>query len=73
MSTTKTRINISVPDEVKEILRKLAKRDRVPSATKAARLLEIALELEEDYLWHTIAQTRDKKQARFIPHARAWK
>lgn len=55
------------------MLRKLAKRDHIPEATKAARLLETALELEEDYLWNMLAETRDHKQARFIPHARAWK
>ncbi len=73
MSTTKTRINISLPDEVKEALQELAKRDRMPEATKAERLIEIALELEEDLVWNQIAEKRDKKQARFLSHARAWK
>ena len=73
MPTTKARINISLPDEVKEALSKLAKRDRMPEATKAARLLEVALEVEEDLFWNQIAEKRDKKQARFITHASAWK
>ncbi len=73
MSTLKSRINISLPDEVKEMLYKLAKRDRIPEATKAARLLETALELEEDLAWNQIAEKRDKKQTRFISHVRAWK
>ena len=73
MPTTKTRINISLPDEVKEALSKLAKRDRIPEATKAARLLEVALEVEEDLFWNQIAEKRDKKQTRFITHASAWK
>ena len=73
MPTTKTRINISLPDEVKEALSKLAKRDRIPEATKAARLLEVALEVEEDLFWNKIAEKRDKKQTRFITHASAWK
>lgn len=73
MPTTKTRINISVPDGVKEALRKLAKRDRMPEATKAARLLEVALELEEDQIWNEIAEKRDSKGARFVPHAKVWK
>ena len=55
MSTTKARINISVPDEVKEALTQLAKRDQVPAATKAEHLLEIGLELEEDQVRDEIA------------------
>ncbi len=73
MTTTKTRINISLTDTVKEMLHKLARRDHVPEATKAARLLEIALELEEDRVWDEIAKKRDTKRTRFVSHAKAWK
>ena len=73
MSTTKTRINMSISDEVRDMLRKAAERDQVPEATKAARLLEMGLELEEDQIWNEIAEKRDTKRARFIPHAHAWK
>jgi len=73
MPTIKSRVNISLPDEVKEALEKLAKRDRIPEATKAARLLEIAIEMEEDLFWNEIAEERDKKQTKFISHAVAWK
>lgn len=73
MPTIKTRINMSVSDDIREMLRKVAKRDHVPEATKAARLLEIGLELEEDQVWDEIAGKRDKKGAHFIPHLRAWK
>ena len=73
MPTTKARINISLPNEVKEALSKLARRDCMPEATKAARLLEVALEVEEDLFWNQIAEKRDKKQTRFITHASAWK
>ncbi len=40
---------------------------------KVARLPETALELEEDQVWDTIAQKRDTKNARYIPHGKAWK
>ncbi len=72
MSTTKTRINISLPEGVKDALAKLARRDRVPAATKAARLLETALEIEEDQIWEAIAQKRDTKSARYLSHQKAW-
>ena len=58
---------------MKDALAKLARRDRVPQATKAARLLETALELEEDHVWDTIAQNRDTKNSSYLSHKKAWK
>jgi len=73
MPTTKTRINITLPREIKDALFKLAKRERIPEATKATKLIEIALELEEDQAWDKIALERDRKGSRFISHRNAWK
>ncbi len=73
MPAIKTRINISLSDHVRQGLVKLAHRDRLPEATKAAHLLEMALEMEEDQVWDKLAQSRDSKTARFISHAKAWK
>ena len=73
MPTTKARINMSISDDVRTILRKVAKRDHMPEATKAAQLLEIGLALEEDQVWDEITERRDKKRARFTPHLQAWK
>lgn len=72
MPTTKTRINISLPDEIREALTKLARRDNMPEATKAARLLEMALEIEEDVVWDEIASKRDRKNARLVSHKHVW-
>ncbi|MEK7067138.1 MAG: hypothetical protein AAB949_02060 [Patescibacteria group bacterium] len=73
MPITKTRLNISLPDDVRNALSRLARRDQVPQATKAARLLETALELEEDQVWDAIAKQRDIKNARYLSHDKAWK
>lgn len=73
MATTKTRINISLPDDTKEAIAKLASQAQVPPATFAVRLIETALELEEDQVWDTLAAERDTKKARFVPHAKTWK
>jgi len=73
LNTAKTRINISLSNILKDALVNLAHRDRVPPATKAARLLETALELEEDRVWDMVAQKRDSKAARYISHDKAWK
>jgi hypothetical protein len=72
MSTTKSRINISLPEEVKQALVQLAKRDQMPTATKAEHLLEIGLELNEDQAWDQIAAKRDSKNARFLTHTQAF-
>lgn len=72
MSTIKKRINISMESELEEMLSRIAKRDRVPQATKATELLRIALEIEEDQVWAEVAQKHDKKGARFVSHKKAW-
>jgi hypothetical protein len=73
MATTKKRINISVSKELDTLLGKLAKRDQVPQATKAEHLIRMALEIEEDQILDQIARKRDTGNARFVPHALAWR
>lgn len=73
MPTAKKRLNISLSDEVRSAVAKLARRDAMPQATKVARLLETALELEEDQAWEAIARRRDATQARYLPHDKAWR
>ena len=72
MPTTKKRVNISVSEFTENILSKLAKRDEVPQATKAAELIRIAIELEEDLVFDATASKRDTKGVKFIPHKKAW-
>lgn len=72
MSTTKSRINISLPDDARNALAKAARRDQMPEATKAARLLEAALEIEEDIYWEAIAAKRDKTDGKFVPFSAAF-
>jgi hypothetical protein len=68
MPTTKKRINISVPDDIEAILKLLAERDEVPQATKASELLRSAIEIDEDEVFNELAEKRDTKNAKFIPH-----
>jgi predicted nucleic acid-binding protein len=72
MSTTKKRINISLSNELEKTIEKLAKRDEVPEATKASDLLRLAVEIEEDAVWDSIAKSRDTKDAKFLSHKKAW-
>jgi hypothetical protein len=74
MPTTKTRINVSLSDELNTALKKLASRDQIPTATKAERLLEIALEIEEDEVWNRIASQRQhSKNTSYLTHNQVWK
>ena len=74
MATTKTRINISVSKSTRDVLRALAKRDELPVASKAANLIEQALELEEDRALEAIIQGRlkSRKKGRWYSHEEAW-
>lgn len=70
---TKKRINISVSKEVNAAVALLAKRDRVPPATKVSHLLSLALEMEEDQVLDALAARRDTPRAKFVSHALAWR
>ena len=72
MATTKKRINITLPPAEEKAISQLAKRDQVPEATKAAELLRLALQIEEDEVWDRIASERDTPDAKFISHEKAW-
>lgn len=54
------------------MLSRIAKRDNLPEATKAANLLEFALEIEEDFILDKIASDRDMPGAGFMAHKQVW-
>ena len=73
MATVKQRINISVSKSTAKALQYLAKRDQEPVATKAAGLLEQALELEEDRMLSAIADERLKNyKGPWLSHEKVW-
>ena len=73
MPTTKRRINITPDKATERALVKAAKRDGLSTASKAAELLRIALELEEDTALGMLAEQRMKeKPVKFISHKEAW-
>jgi len=73
MATTKQRINISVSKGVRDVLTRIAKRDQKPVASKAADLLELALEIEEDRALDAIATERLKTTKKMLSHKEVWK
>ena len=73
MATTKKRLNISLAADLDNALTGLARRDSVPLATKAAELLRIGLEVEEDVLFDRIATERYKTSEVRLLHDEVWK
>lgn len=72
MPTSKKRLNITLPEDTEEILTLIAKRDKVPMATKAVQLLKVAIEIDEDEVWEKIVAERDTPDAKFISHEEMW-
>ncbi len=72
MPTQKKRVNVTLSKPMYQAIGQLAKRDDVPYATKAAQLLEDALELEEDGVFGNLARQRELKGGRYIPHEKVW-
>ncbi len=73
MPTVKTRINLSVPDDINTALKMLAHRAHVPVATQTLDLLRRALEADEDNVLLEIAESRERRKGRMISHASAWR
>lgn len=57
---------------MEKILSELAKRDQMPQATKAAELIRIGIEIEEDQVFDAIASKRDTENVKFVSHKKAW-
>lgn len=73
MATKKRRLNLSLSVEVDEALTLIAKRDGVPQATVASKLLVEALDMLEDEVFGKIADDRDTEDAEYISHEEVWK
>ncbi len=73
MATTKRRLNITLAPDVEKMITRIAKRDRMPEATKVVQLVEQALEIEEDTIWEQIAEERFKSAKKWLTHDQVWK
>jgi len=72
MATTKRRLNITLSPEMDAIISFIAKRDKVPEATKVSELLNISLALEEDRAFSALADERLSKKVTWISHDDVW-
>lgn len=73
MPTIKKRTNVTLPNDIDSALSYLSKRDDVSKSTKVVQLIKIAIELEEDEVWNSLAEERDTKKAKFVSHKNVWK
>lgn len=72
MSTKKPRFNITLKKDTALYLKQLALRDEVPPATKISELVELAMEIEEDFRLSAIADKRLEKMTKTISHQEFW-
>jgi hypothetical protein len=73
MATINPRINITVPQEVADILERKAKQDRLPLSKVALSLLLEAMERDEDIYWLEHAKKRESDNKKWLSHDDAWK
>lgn len=72
ISSTNSRIHITLSKEDKAIITKLAKRDGMLPAHKASDLVKMAIELEEDRVLGDIAVSRLQRRTKGVPFKKAW-
>ncbi len=73
-TVAKKRINITLSDNDREFLFHIAKAEKKPTATKARELLEMAIEIHEDYTLSKWAEKREKDGGRLIKNSKElWK
>lgn len=72
MATTKRRLNITLAPDVEKLITQIAKRDRVPEATKISELLNISLMMEEDKAFSLLGENRLKERGEKLSHTEVW-
>jgi len=72
MVTTKKCITISLPHDVEKSLYLLSAKDGISPVTKAALLIQYAIEMNEDELFSSNVSQREKENTHFISHEDAW-
>ena len=72
MATTKRRLNITLAPDVEKLITEIAKRDRVPEATKISELLNISLMMEEDKAFSLLGENRLKEKGKKLTHGEVW-
>ncbi|HMO78478.1 MAG TPA: hypothetical protein PKD95_04780 [Candidatus Paceibacterota bacterium] len=72
MATTKKRLNITLSPESEILISLLAKKDKVPAATKVRELVEHSLSLVEDEFLSQLGANRIKSNKSELSHDAVW-
>jgi predicted DNA-binding protein len=70
--TLKKRINLSLDDQLYSALEKLCKRNNDTLAGLSTKLIERAMEIEEDQYFSRIADKRLEANEKRLSHKKAW-
>jgi predicted DNA-binding protein len=73
MTTKHPRLNVTLSPEHLGMLSFRAKKKSASLSAMARELIEIALELEEDYHLSQLANEREKTHTKWVSHHDAWK
>lgn len=73
MTTTKRRLNVTLAPDVEKFITQIARRDRVPEATKISELLKASLIMEEDKAFALLAEDRLEEKGKKLTHAQLWR
>ena len=72
MPTAKKRINLTLDDELYSALNRLSKSKKETLSGTSLKLIERALELEEDLYYSRISDQRLASGEKRIPHKKVW-
>lgn len=73
MPTIKHRINLTIDDDVYQVLINISNNENKPLSRISYDLIKRAIELEEDKYFSRIADDRLCKKQKKISHLKAWK
>lgn len=75
MPTKNPRVNVVLERPLYEVLRRLAKRDRISVSSKVRDLVSRALETEEDVALAALAEQREQtfNRGRALSHEQVWR
>ena len=73
MPTQQPRLNLTLDDEIMDMLKGLAKKAHTSVASVAKEMLLDGLDLQEDIYFSELAARRDTKNARWLSHEEVWK
>ena len=73
MSVAKRRINLTVDDKTYSVLAALSGKKRQKISTFSLKLIQQALEMQEDIYFSELADKRLSQKQKRISHIKAWK